>query len=173
MDLELSEAQRQARETARRFAGERLERAGVETDREHRFPAEIVAELGQLGMMGVFVPERWGGAGLDNVSYALVIEELSVECAATGTIVSAHSSLATWPILELGTDAQRERYLPKMASGQWIGCFALTEPQAGSDAANQKTRAVRDGDSYIINGAKNFTTNGPQAAVAIVFASTD
>ncbi len=127
----------------------------------HEFPDRGVAELGGLGMLGVFIPEEYGGAGLDNVAYALVIEELSVECAATGVIVSAHSSLGSWPILGVGTEEQKNRFLPKMATGEWIGCFALTEPQAGSDAAGQKTRAVRDGDRYIINGTMNFITNGP------------
>jgi alkylation response protein AidB-like acyl-CoA dehydrogenase len=124
-------------------------------------------------MMGIFIPEQYGGAGLDHIAYSLVIEELAVECASTAVIVSAHSSLGSWPILGLGSEDQRRRYMPKMASGEWIGCFALTEPQAGSDAAGQRTRAVRDGDSYVINGTKNFITNGPEAGVAIVFASTD
>src|SRR5579863_2821474 len=172
MDLELSEAQRGARDTARRFARERLERVGVEIDRTHQFPAAAVAELGRLGMLGVFIPEQYGGAGLDNVAYALVVEELSVECASTGVIVSAHSSLGSWQILGTGNEDQKNRYLPKMATGEALGCFALTEPQAGSDAAGQKTRAVRDGDSYVINGTKNFITNAPQAGVAIVFAMT-
>lgn len=173
MDLELSDSQLRVRDLVRRFAAERLDQAGVETDRTHRFPAEIVKELGQLGIMGIFVPESYGGAGMDHVSYALAIEEISVQCAATGVIVSAHSSLAMWPILGLGTEQQKRRFLPKMAAGDHIGCFALTEPQAGSDAAGQKTRAVREGDSYVINGTKNFITNGPQASVAIVFAMTD
>src|SRR6266481_4372006 len=173
MDLELTDAQRSARDTARRFAREKLERWGVEADRTHRYPAEAIAELSKLGMLGVFIPEQFGGAGLDNISYALVIEELAVACASTAVIVSAHSSLASWPILRTGDEKQRDRYLPKMASGEWLGCFALTEPQAGSDAAGQKTRATRDGDSYVINGTKNFITNGPEAAVAIVFANTD
>jgi butyryl-CoA dehydrogenase len=172
MDLELNEAQRGARDTARRFARERLERVGVEIDRTHEFPTKAVAELGKLGMLGVFIPEQYGGAGLDNVSYALVVEELSVECASTGVIVSAHSSLGSWPILGLGTEEQRNAYLPKMATGDWLGCFALTEPQAGSDAAGQKTRAVLDGDSYVINGTKNFITNGPESGVCILFAMT-
>jgi len=173
MELELTEAQRGARDTARRFARERLERVGVEIDRTHQFPTAAVAELGTLGMLGVFIPEEYGGAGLDNVSYMLVVEELSVECASTGVIVSAHSSLGSWPILGTGTEEQKRRFLPRMATGEWLGCFALTEPQAGSDAAGQKTRAVHDGDSYIINGTKNFITNGPEAGIAIVFAMTD
>jgi butyryl-CoA dehydrogenase len=173
MELELTEAQRATRDTARRFARERLERVGVEIDRTHQFPTAAVAELGALGMLGVFIPEEYGGAGLDNVSYMLVVEELSVECASTGVIVSAHSSLGSWPILGTGTEEQKQRFLPRMATGEWLGCFALTEPQAGSDAAGQKTRAVRDGDSYIINGTKNFITNGPEAGIAIVFAMTD
>jgi butyryl-CoA dehydrogenase len=172
MDLELSDDQRRARDTARRFARERLERVGVEADRTHRYPSEAIAELSKLGMLGVFIPEQYGGAGLDQVSYALVIEELAVECASTAVIVSAHSSLASWPILGLGNEDQKRRFLPQMASGEHLGCFALTEPQAGSDAAAQKTRALRDGDSYVINGTKNFITNGPEAAVAILFANT-
>jgi butyryl-CoA dehydrogenase len=173
MELDLTEQQRAARDTARRFAREKLASSGVETDRTHRYPAEIVAEMGRLGMMGVFVPERYGGAGLDHVSYALTIEEISVECAATAVILSAHSSLAEWPLLGAGNESQKERFLPAMARGERLGCFALTEPQAGSDAAALKTRAVRNGDYYIIDGTKNFITNGPQASVAIVFAATD
>src|SRR5258708_7023528 len=172
MDLELTEAQAGARDLARRFAREKLESVGVAIDRSHEFPREAIAELGRLGMLGVFIPEEYGGAGLDNGAYALVMEELSVACASTGVIVSAHSSLGSWPILGTGTEDQRARYLPKMASGEWLGCFALTEPQAGSDAAGQKTRAVLDGDSYVINGTKNFITNGPEAAICILFAIT-
>ncbi len=173
MDLELTDSQQRVRDTVRRFATERLDQAGIETDRTHRFPAQIVKELSELGIMGIFVPENYGGAGMDHVCYALAIEEISVQCAATGVIVSAHSSLGMWPILGLGTEEQKRHFLPAMAAGEHIGCFALTEPQAGSDAAGQKTRAVLDGDSYVINGTKNFITNGPQASVAIVFAMTD
>src|SRR5215467_10820187 len=172
MDLELNEAQHGARDIARRFAHEKLDRIGVEIDRTHQFPRDAIADLGKLGMLGVFIPEQYGGAGLDSVAYALVIEELSVACASTAVIVSAHSSLGSWPILGTGTEAQRMRYLPKMASGEWLGCFALTEPQAGSDAAGQKTRANLDGDSYVISGTKNFITNGPEAALCILFANT-
>lgn len=172
MELELTEAQRTARDTVRRYAREKLGPIGVDVDRTHRFPAEVIRDLAGLGALGVFIPEQYGGAGLDQVSYALVIEELSVECGSTGTIVSAHASLASWPILALGSEGQRHHFLPRMAAGEWLGCFALTEPQAGSDAARQKTRAVLDGDDYLINGAKNFITNAPQAAVAVVFALT-
>jgi len=173
MEIELNEHQRNVRDTVRRFARERLEAVAVETDRAHRFPREMIDELAKLGLMGIFIPEQYGGAGFDHVSYALAIEELAVACAATAVIVSAHSSLASWPILGLGNDRQKERFLPAMGSGQRLGCFALTEPQAGSDASAQKTRAVRDGDDYIINGSKNFITNGSEADIAIVFASTD
>src|ERR1700691_1033996 len=127
MDLELTEAQRGARDVAQRFARERLERVGVEVDRTHVFPAAAIAELGKLGMLGVFIPEEFGGAGLDNVAYALVLEELSVECASTGVIVSAHASLGSWPILGTGNAEQKRRFLPKMATGEALGCFALTE----------------------------------------------
>src|SRR5208283_992238 len=172
MDLELTEAQRGARDVARRFAREKLGAIGVEADRSHRYPAEAIEELSRLGMLGIFLPEQYGGAGLDHVAYSLVLEELAVECASTAVIMSAHCSLASWPILGLGTAKQKDHFLPKIATGSWLGCFALTEPQAGSDAAGQKTRAVLDGDSYVINGTKNFITNGPEAGICIIFANT-
>ncbi len=144
MNLELTEAQRGARDVARRFSREKLGPIGVEADRTHRYPAEAIAELAKLGMLGIFLPEQYGGAGLDHVSYSLVLEELAVECASTAVIMSAHCSLASWPILGLGSEKQKNHFLPKMATGNWLGCFALTEPQAGSDAAGQKTRLVCD-----------------------------
>jgi len=171
--LELTEPQRQLRDTVRIFAGERVRPSAAETDRAERFPRELVAELGRLGLMGCFVPERYGGAGFDHVAYALAVEELSAACAATGVIVSAHASLATWPILALGTEAQRERYLPALARGECLGCFALSEPNAGSDASSIRTVARRDGDTYVLNGTKNFITNAPDAGLAIVFATLD
>jgi alkylation response protein AidB-like acyl-CoA dehydrogenase len=171
--VELTETQRQLRETVRSFAAQRVRPAAAETDRLERFPREIVAELGRLGVMGCFVPERYGGAGFDYVAYALAVEELSAACAATGVIFSAHASLATWPILELGSEAQRARYLPRLARGEWLGCFALSEPSSGSDAGSIRTTARRDGDHYVLNGTKNFITNAPDADLAIVFASLD
>jgi alkylation response protein AidB-like acyl-CoA dehydrogenase len=171
--VELTETQRQLRDTVRTFAAERVRPAAAETDRLERFPREIVAELGRLGIMGCFVPERWGGAGFDYVAYALAVEELSAACASTGVIFSAHASLATWPILGLGTDAQRARYLPRLARGEWLGCFALSEPSSGSDAGSIRTTARPEGDHWVLDGTKNFITNAPDAGLAIVFASLD
>jgi len=155
----------------RAFAAARVRPAAAETDRRERFPRELVAELARLGVMGCFVPERYGGAGFDYVAYALAVEELSAACAATGVIFSAHASLATWPILALGTEAQRQRYLPKLARGEWLGCFALSEPSSGSDAGSIRTTARRTGEHYLLNGTKNFITNAPDAQLAIVLAS--
>jgi butyryl-CoA dehydrogenase len=173
MHVALSDTQRQLRDTVRAFATSRVRPAAAETDRRERFPRELVAELGRMGVLGCFVPERYGGAGFDYVAYALAVEELSAACAATGVIFSAHASLATWPILGLGSEAQRERYLPRLASGEWLGCFALSEPSSGSDAGSIRTVARRDGDHFVLNGSKNFITNAPDASLAIVFASLD
>src|SRR2546422_7994297 len=134
MRVELPAPQRQLRDRVRAFAAARVRPAAAETDRRERFLRELVAELARLGVMGCFVPERYGGAGFDYVAYALAVEELSAACAATGVIFSAHASLATWPILALGTEAQRQRYLPKLARGEWLRCFAPPEPSAGADA---------------------------------------
>jgi butyryl-CoA dehydrogenase len=173
MHVELTDPPRQLRDLVRSFATERVRPAAAETDRQERFPREIVAELGRLGVMGCFVPESYGGAGFDYVAYALAVEELSAACASTGVIFSAHASLATWPILGLGTEAQRARYLPCLASGEWLGCFALSEPSSGSDAGSIRTTARRQRDHWVLNGSKNFITNAPDASLAIVFASTD
>ncbi len=172
MTLDLTEQQRMVRDLVREFVERRLKPVAAEIDRSGRFPTDIVRELGRLGIMGSFLPERYGGAGLDYVSYAIAVEELAVGCAATAVVCSAHSSLACWPVLSAGSEALRQRYLPRMARGEWVGCFALSEPGAGSDAGAQKTTARRDGSVYVINGSKNFITNGPAAQVAIVFAST-
>src|SRR6266550_2659590 len=171
MRVELTDTQRQLRDTVRAFAAARVRPAAAETDRRERFPRELVAELARLGVMGCFVPERYGGAGFDYVAYALAVEELSAACAATGVIFSAHASLATWPILALGTEAQRQRYLPKLARGEWLGCFALSEPSSGSDAGSIRTTARRTGEHYVLNGTKNFITNAPDAQLAIGLAA--
>jgi butyryl-CoA dehydrogenase len=173
MDLELTPEQRMIRDTARTFAAAEIAPVAARIDREHRFPREIIAKLAELGMMGVAVPQRWGGAGMDCVSYALALEEVSRACASTGVIMSVQNSLVCDPILAFGTDAQRARWLPPLATGKAIGCFALSEPEAGSDAAAQKTTAVRRGSGFVVNGTKNFITNGPVADVVVLFAMTD
>ena len=173
MDLDLTPEQKLLRDTARDFATKEVLPAAAAIDREHRFPKELVAKMGQLGLMGVAVPEAWGGAGMDTVSYALALEEISRACASTGVIMSVLNSLVCDPILHYGSDAQKKRWLPALTGGQALGCFALSEPEAGSDASAQRTTAVRDGEGYVINGTKNFITNGPVADVVVLFATTE
>lgn len=169
----LDEQQRMVRDTARAFAREQLAPHAEAWDREHKYPADAVAALGELGFLGMVVPEEWGGAGMDNVSYALALEEVAAGCGAVSTIMSVHNSVGCMPILKFGTEAQKDRFLRPLAEGKVIGAFCLTEPQAGSDAAALKTRAVRDGDDWVLNGTKMFITSGKHAGVAIVFAVTD
>lgn len=169
----ITEEQAMVRDMARAFARERLAPGAAERDRTSAFPAEELKAMGELGLMGMLVPEEWGGAGTDILSYVLAIEEIAAGDGAISTIMSVHNSVGCAPILKFGTPAQKERYLRAMASGQMLGAFCLTEPQAGSDASALKTRAVRDGDHWIINGAKQFITNGQNAGVALVFAVTD
>jgi alkylation response protein AidB-like acyl-CoA dehydrogenase len=173
VQVELTDTQRQLRDTVRAFATERIAPVAAENDRASRFPRDIMSGLGELGALGVFVPEQYGGAGFDHVSYALAVEEVSAACGATGASYSAHASLVCWPILNQGTEDQRRRYLPKLARGEWLGSFALSEPGVGSDAGGLSTTARRQGDGYVLNGAKNFITNAPHAGLAIVFASVD
>ena len=169
----LTETQEQIRDAARAFAQGRLAPGAAQRDRDHSFPADEVAEMGALGFMGMLVPEDYGGSDLGAVAYALALEEIAAGEGAMSTILSVHSSVGCAPILRFGTEDQKRRFLPKMASGEWIGAFALTEPQAGSDASALKTRARLDGDHYVIDGAKQFITSGKSAGVTIVFAVTD
>lgn len=169
----LSETQVAIRETARAFAQERLAPGAAARDREHRFPRAELTELGGLGFLGMLVPEAEGGSDMDLVSYALALEEIAAADGAISTIVSVHSSVGCAPIVRFGTPEQRQRFLPRLASGAWIGGFALTEPQAGSDAANLRTRARRDGDHYVLSGAKQFITSGKNGNLLIAFAVTD
>jgi alkylation response protein AidB-like acyl-CoA dehydrogenase len=169
----LTEEQAMVREMARQFARERLAPGAAERDRTGAFPAAELAEMGELGLLGMVVPEEWGGAGADAIAYALAIEEIAAGDGAISTIMSVHNSVGCAPILKFGTAAQKERFLRPMAAGRMLGAFCLTEPQAGSDASALKTRAVRDGDHYVLNGAKQFITNGQHAGVALVFAVTD
>lgn len=171
--MRLNETQEQIRETARAFATERLAPTAAGRDAEHRFPRAELTEMGALGFLGMLVPEAFGGVNLDLISYALVVEEIAAGDGACSTILSVHNSVGCAPIVRYGTEQQKHNILPRLASGEWIGAFALTEPQAGSDASALKTRAVRDGDHYVINGAKQFITSGKNGNVAIVFAVTD
>ena len=173
MNLALTDEQELIQATAREFAQAEIRPIAAEIDRDARFPHETVKKMGELGLMGIAVPERWGGAGADAVSYVLALEEIAKACASHAVVMSVNNSLYGDPLLKFGTDAQRERFLAPVAAGHVLGCFALTEPQAGSDASNQATTARRDGDHYVITGRKLFITNGREASLALVFAQTD
>ena len=173
MNLELTPEQQMIQAMAREFAESEVRPIAAEIDREARFPHETVKRMGELGFLGIAVPEQWGGGGADAVSYVLALEEIAKACASHAVIMSVNNSLYCDPIVKFGTDAQRERFLRPFASGAQIGCFALTEPEAGSDASNQHTTAVRDGAEYVLNGRKAFVTNGREASAALVFCQTD
>ena len=157
----------------REFAVNEVKPLAAEVDEQEKFPIQTVKKLGKLGVMGIPIPVQYGGQGGTNQMYSMAVEELSRVCATTGVIVSAHTSLCMAPILEHGTEEQKMKYLPKLASGEWIGAFGLTEPNAGTDAAMQQTTAVDAGDKWIINGSKIFITNASEASVFIVMAMTD
>ncbi|MEM6961888.1 MAG: acyl-CoA dehydrogenase [Myxococcota bacterium] len=173
MDFKLSEEQQLIQKTARDFAEAEVAKKARELDRSGRWPTELVSQMGELGLMGVAIPEAYGGAGADNLSYALAVEEVSRACASTGVILSVNNSLACDPLLHFGSDAQRKEFLIPLASGKALGCFGLTEPSSGSDASRMETVAEKDGDYWIVNGSKNWITNGPVADVMIFFAVTD
>ncbi len=192
MQIDLTEEQKLLRDTCRDFADKELRPNAKRWDREHRYPAEAVKKAVELGLAGVAVPAEQGGAGMDNVAYALAIEEISRGCASVGVTLSVNNSLYCDPVLKYGTAEQKERWLKPFASGDKLGCFGLTEPQAGSDAAEQRTTAVRKrratatplpgpepvtaeayGDKYVINGTKNWITNGPVADAIVLFTMTD
>ena len=173
MRLDLTDEQQMIQAMAREFAETAIRPIAAEIDREARFPHETLKRMGELGLMGIAVPERWGGSGADTVGYALALEEIARACASHAVIMSVNNSLYCDPVLRYGDDAQRERFLKPVASGLAHGCFALTEPQAGSDATNQATLAVRDGDHYVLSGRKQFITSGREAAFALVFCQTD
>jgi len=172
-DLTLTEEQEQVQRIARDFATERVLPHAAEIDDQGKIPRELLVEMGKLGFMGTYVPERYGGSGLDTVSYVLIVEEINRACASTGVVLCSHVSLAVDPILHFGSDAQKRRYLPALANGERIGCFALSEPASGSDAAAMRTSARPDGAEWVLNGTKNFITNGSIGDVAVVFAQTD
>ena len=173
MRLEPTMKQMVIRRTVRKFAEERIEPAAEEIDRTGAFPMEIVEELGKLHYFGLEIPAEYGGAGLDAVSYAIVVEEISRTCAAFGLCISVHNSVSANPVYQFGNDAQRKSFLVPMAQGKKIGTFCLTEPNAGSDASAIETVAVRDKDTYVLNGNKVFVTNGGISGVNLIFAATD
>jgi hypothetical protein len=173
MDFELTAEQIQLRKTVREFAEAEIAPHVREWDEHSTFPAELLPELGELGLMGVIFPEEYGGAGLGYIEYALVIEELSRVDGSVGIIVAAHTSLCANHIYKMGAEEQRRRYLPDLASGRKLGAWSLTEPEAGSDAAGTRTTATRQGECYLLNGAKTFTTNGRYADVCVAMAVTD
>jgi alkylation response protein AidB-like acyl-CoA dehydrogenase len=173
MDAFYTEDQRMIRDAARAFAADVLAPDAARRDREAHLPGEIVAQLGELGLLGMMVPSEWGGSYTDYVAYALAMEEIAAGDAACATLMSVHNSVGCGPILAFGTPAQKQRWLADMAAGRVIGAFCLTEPQAGSEAHNLRTRAELRGGQWVLSGAKQFVTNGQRAGVAIVFAVTD
>jgi butyryl-CoA dehydrogenase len=173
MDFSLTEEHETLRAMVREFAQRHVAPVAAEIDREHRFPAELVRQMAEMGLMGIEVEEQWDGAGLDPVAYVIAMEEISSACASTGVIMSVNNSLVCDPLRKWGTDAQKEQWLRPLARGERLGCFMLSEPNAGSDAAAQKTVAVRDGDGWVINGVKNWITNGPQADTGILICMND
>jgi alkylation response protein AidB-like acyl-CoA dehydrogenase len=171
--MQLDEAHKLVRDTMRDFAQRELAPNAARWDRESHFPREELRKLGELGALGMVVPEQWAGAAMDYLSLALALEEIAAGDGATSTIVSVQNSVVCGPILAFGNEAQKAKYLKPLARGEWLGCFCLTEPHVGSDAAAIATRAERRGDAYVLNGVKQFITTGKNADVAIVFAVTD
>jgi len=173
MDFDLTAEQRMIQEMAQSFAQKEVLPKAAELDETGRFPEELVRQMAGLGLMGVAVPEEYGGAGMDNICYAIAMEEIARACASTAVILSVNNSLACAPILSFGSEEQKRKYLIPLATGELLGCFGLTEPEAGSDAGSQKTTAVRDGSHYVLNGTKNFITNATEADTCVLFAMTD
>lgn len=173
MDLRFSEEQEMMRKMVREFAEEQIRPFIPAMEEEERYPREILRKMAELGLLGIPIPEEYGGAGMDFTSYIIAIHQLSRVSATIGVILSVHTSVGTNPILYFGTEEQKKKYIPKLAAGEYIGAFALTEAQAGSDASALRTRAVRDGDCYILNGTKIFITNGGEADTYITFAVTN
>jgi acyl-CoA dehydrogenase len=172
MEFQLTEEQQLIRETARQFADEVLAPRAAHHDQTAEFTAEQARRLGELGFLGMQVPEEYGGSALDSISYVLAMEEVSRGDAATSVTMTVQNSLVNWPLVRFGTAEQKRQYLPRLATGEWLGCYALTEPVAGSDPASMGTSAVEDGDSYVLNGSKIFISNGGVADLALVWAQT-
>ena len=173
MEFALTEDQIMMRNTAREFAAEKIKPLEMEIDETEEWPRELIMEMGELGFLGMIIPEEYGGSGLDFTTMCIVAEEITKISAAASMTMGLHNSLVSLPIIDYGTEEQKTKYLPGLASGKLIGCFGLTEPNAGSDAGNQQTTAVMDGEEWVINGRKQFITNGPVSDIAVIFASTN
>jgi alkylation response protein AidB-like acyl-CoA dehydrogenase len=173
MDFDLTDEQKLIRDTAREFTDNEIVPRARENDRNHHFDLELIAKMAGQGYLGAIVPNEYGGAGLDYTTYGLIVEQVGRGCSAMRTVVSVQTSLVCSAILRWGTEEQKRRYLPKLCSGEWLGCFGLTEPDTGSDAANQKTRARGDDGGWVINGSKMWISMGNHAKVALIFAQTD
>jgi alkylation response protein AidB-like acyl-CoA dehydrogenase len=172
MNFQISEIAEQVASTTRQFAQQHIRPHVMEWDEAQHFPVEVFKELGKIGLMGVLVPEEYGGAGLGYYEYKIVIEEISKVCGSIGLSVAAHNSLCTGHILSFANEEQKKKYLPKLSSAEWIGAWGLTEPNTGSDASNMKCLAIKDGDSWVINGTKNWITHGKSCDVAVVICRT-
>src|SRR6266446_2005410 len=173
MDFELSDEQQLVRETARNFTDKEIVPRARDNDRNEHFDLDLIAKMSEQGYLGAIMPREYGGAGLDYLTYGLIVEEIGRGDSAMRTVVSVQTSLVCSAILKWGTEEQKQLYLPKLCSGEWLGCFALTEPDTGSDAANQKTRARKTDSGWVINGSKMFISMGNHAKVALIFAQTD
>ncbi len=173
MDFDLSEEHKLLQSSLRDFVEKEVRPLAVEIDEKHHIPDDLVSKMCEMGLLGSYLPEAYGGAGLDILSYTIVVEEISKACASSGILISAHTSLACDPILQFGSEAQKQSYLPSLACGQKVGCFLLTEPEAGSDVAGLVTGYKKDGDDFVINGNKIFVTNGGYQGTGIIFASMD
>jgi butyryl-CoA dehydrogenase len=173
MEFGLTEEQKLIQQTAKEFADEKLAPLAAEYDRTQEFTAPQAKMLAEMGFLGMMVPEEYGGAGLDTISYVIAMEEVSRACASTSVTMTVQNSLVCWPVQTFGNEEQKRKYLPPLATGEWLGCYALTEPVAGSDPASMATTATEDGDSYILNGSKIFISNGGVSQVAVVWAQTD
>ena len=173
LSFDLTEDQQAVREMVRDFAESEIRPIAAKLDETHDFPTDTVKKMGELGLLGMFVPETYGGAGMDFLSYVIAVEELSRVCATHGVICSVNNSLVCYPILTYGNEAQKQKYLVPLAKGEWLGCYCLTEPNAGSNAANQQTMAIPDGDHFVLNGTKLFITTAGPADVLVVYTRTD
>ena len=173
MDFKLNDEQQLLRDMIREFTDKEVRPIAAELDENERFPTELIPKMSEVGLMGIPVPEEYGGVGMGNLEYVIAVEEISKACASTGVTISAHTSLCCWPILNYGTEEQKQKYLPDLATGEKLGAFGLTEPNAGTDAAMQGTTAEDKGDYYLLNGSKIFITNGSYADVYVIFAMTD